>query len=147
MRLEIIERFDDIGEAGRFAVEECLRLAALALWGEVRKEAPVDQGRLAGSFMADRRGGLSWSIWTNIEYAMAVYDGRDPGPVNFGEIRLWAERKGLDPGRVYSSITTRGTRPNRFLDRAVETVRARLSEFADTALNTTRERYGMTGNE
>lgn len=53
-----------------------LELTAGEVWAGIRKHAPVDHGRLAGSFQM-RNGGdeLTKIIYTNVSYALAVHNG------------------------------------------------------------------------
>ncbi len=142
LHLEVSERFADVEAATLAAIEKCLDLVALELWGKVKEEAPVDHGRLAGSFMLQAVP-LSRSVQTNVEYALEVHEGRDPGPVDFGAIARWAERKGLPPGGVYKNILTFGTRANRFGDRAIERTEPRVEEFAQMAVEQAAREYNL----
>ncbi len=143
VHLEISERFRDVSAAVLAAIEGCLDLVAQELWGQVKTEAPVDHGRLAGSFMTSSQSALSRSVYTNVEYALDVHEGRDPGPVDFGAIERWAGRKGLPAGAVYRTIREHGTRPNRYADRAVESTETRVEEFAQMAVERAAQEFNL----
>lgn len=70
------DQFDAMIAAGQQAVLRAVELYTADFWGNLREEAPVDQGRLAGSFQMNREGDLRWHIVSGVEYAMAVWKGR-----------------------------------------------------------------------
>ena len=111
-----------------------VELTAIEAWGQVKRESPVDQGNLASRWDLTQKGEMEWSVYTNVAYALAVHEGRDPGPAPWGPIELWAKRKGLPPGPVYGKIVYHGTEPNRFVDRAVDSTYDRVDEFITRAI-------------
>ncbi len=57
------------------AASLAMEYTASDVWAGIRKKAPVDHGRLAGSFQMDRAGELSWMIHTAVHYALYVHNG------------------------------------------------------------------------
>jgi hypothetical protein len=72
IQFDLREKFDALGEVGGKAVARTVELVALELFGNVRRLAPVDTGRLAGSFVLDVMDELSRAVQTNVEYAWDV---------------------------------------------------------------------------
>jgi len=128
---------EEFAEQGVSAVELALKYTATEAWGQVKREAPVDRNRLAGSFALSQRGPLEWVIASNVVYALVVHEGREPGPPPWKPVAKWAERKGLPPFPIWYGIKTRGTSPNRYADRAIEKTRQRTQEFVRRAIRET----------
>lgn len=94
------------------------------LVNNLKVEAPVGAtGDLRRSFQIFRRGPNEVVLGSRLDYAKAVNDGRGPHTPNFEAIQTWARRK-LDyepaAGAVFQSIQENGTRPNPYIDRAVD---------------------------
>lgn len=64
VRLEIRERFEEFGQAGERVLAYMMSLVGGELWGQTRAEAPVDHGRLAGSFLLEERDALTYAIFS-----------------------------------------------------------------------------------
>ncbi len=69
------EDFREVMERGREAITLALSYTAQEVWGGIRKNAPVDRGRLAGSFQMEQVDDLSFRIFSGVEYAMMVHEG------------------------------------------------------------------------
>jgi len=119
---------------GKQAVSLAFRYIAEEVWGNLRREAPVDQGQLAGSFQLSKLSEMSYRIFTRVKYALDVNNGTAPHFVPFEEIAPWAIRHGIPPGAVWRSIQQVGTRPNPFAERAVAETQTRVNEFMDRAV-------------
>lgn len=120
--------------------KRAVELTATEAWGNVKREAPVDMGVLAGSWQLTQDGDFVWRIYSGVAYAMDVHEGREPDPdLPFEPIAAWAERKGLSPGAVWMTVKELGTEPNPYGDRAIEETAQRTQEFIDRA---TREIMG-----
>lgn len=140
MRLDISHSFDKVPEAGAEVVEYALKLTATELWGQIAREAPVDHGRLAGSFLIEQQSPLRWMIYTLVEYALNVYHGTPPHtifPVN-AKALYW-------PGAPHpvKKVNHPGTAGNLFLDRAIENTATRVDDFAVIAINEVMGRYDL----
>jgi len=114
----------------RRAKSHCLELIGLDLNANLQKEAPVDTGRLAGSFNNLRKiSDDQYVTSSNADYAEAVQEGRKPGHAPpFEPIARWAKRHGLPAGAVWRKIWQKGIKPNPFVDRAIDAVEPRIAE-------------------
>ena len=65
----------EFAEKGRKAVALAIKYTALDVWGGVRKRAPTDHGRLAGSFQIQEDREMDWRIFSNVHYALHVHEG------------------------------------------------------------------------
>lgn len=119
---------------GRSAITTGVRNVATELWGNLRREAPVDQGLLAGSFQMRQVSHVAFSVFTQVRYALDVHTGRAPGEVSYGDIEPWAIRHGLPPGAIFRSISNEGTQPNPYIDRAMVSTESRVPELVEMAL-------------
>lgn len=101
-------------EAGNKAVKRVGELFVADFWGNLREEAPVDHGRLAGSFQL-RGGDGTWHIVSGVEYAMAAWKGSKP------HVILPRNKKALFwPGANHpvKRVNHPGTKPNDFVERS-----------------------------
>lgn len=106
------------------------KMVALEMWGNMRREAPVDTGRLAGSFQLEGRG-LGYAIVSGVEYAGAVLTGTQPHIiVPRTKQALWWQGAAHPVKRVQHP----GTAGNDYVGRAWNRTQGRLQEFADAAL-------------
>lgn len=119
-------------------VSRAVQLAALDIWGNVAKEAPVDHGRLAGSFEVNRQSDLQWSIYTNVNYAAFVHEGT--GLYGPSRRRITPRNASVLAfevmGKQVFTKSVAGQAPNPYADRAVKRVNtnARAQVFADIAI-------------
>lgn len=128
------EDFDAIIQE-MFAVKDrALELVAIEAWGNIKKESPVNEGVLASSWQLDQDSPDAWRIHTGVMYALYVHEGTEPGPRPFAPIRDWALKKGLPPGPIWMSIVQHGTKPNPYVERALESTRQRTDEFINRAV-------------
>ncbi len=124
-------------DKGIEAISKGVELATIDLWGNIRAEAPVDEGRLAGSWELTPVDDLEWRIGTNVLYALYVQEGTGvfgPGgspivPVSASVLRF--ETKG---GEVIFTRSVQGMPSNPYVDRAMEATSARVGDFASLAL-------------
>ena len=116
-----------------------LKYTATDLWSNIRREAPTDHGRLAGSFALSKVGDMAWRIQSGVAYAMAVYSGTGTrGDTSLGasgrpyDILPRAKKalywKGADHP-VKAVYGHPGIKSNPYIDRAEESTKNRLSEF------------------
>jgi len=103
---------------------------ANTLVNELKREAPVGAtADLRRSFQIFRRGDGEIVLGSRLGYAEAVQQGRGPHTPNFEHLQIWARRKLGDEslaGPVFRSIQKRGTRPNRYVDRAMDNTLAKF---------------------
>lgn len=118
-------------------------MAAIAahLMGELRKEAPVDTGRLAGSFQLDEdRSALGlpeFHIRSGVNYALAVHTGTGVyGPSRQPITPVRAQRLAFSVGGVpVFAKSVKGSPPNPYIDRAIDSTKSRASSLASIAMN------------
>ena len=125
------EDFDRLIRAARQAIALAIKYTATEVWGNVRKEAPVDHGRLAGSFQLDKVDDLSYRIWSGVEYALAVHEGTKPHVIEPKKKKaLYWDGAGHPVKRVMHP----GTQANPYAERAIEQASGRSDEFISRAL-------------
>jgi len=94
------------------------------LVNNLKIEAPVGAtGDLRRSFQIFRRNPTTIVLGSRIDYAAAVNYGRGPHEPDFEAIQTWARRKLGDEsaaGAVYNKIRAEGTKPNPYIDRAID---------------------------
>ena len=123
------------------ALDKAVELMALDVWGNVAREAPTDEGRLAGSFQIDRIGQRAWSIFTKVLYAEFVAKGTGiHGPAGR---RVTPKRASVLVfqwlGDTWYRRSVAGQKPNPYDERAVDKASSRARDFADIAI---REVFG-----
>ena len=80
-------------------------------------------GDLQRSFQIFRRNPTTVVLGSRLDYAAAVNYGRGPHEPDFEAIQTWARRKLGDEsaaGAVYNKIRAEGTKPNPYIDRAID---------------------------
>lgn len=69
------EALDQLLKHAKDSLSRAMKYAATDVWGNIRRLAPVDEGRLAGSFEIEPVDELSWRIFTSVHYALYVHEG------------------------------------------------------------------------
>lgn len=140
LKIDISQQFDELDEAAYGIIERTLELVSQQLFASIRIESPVDTGRLANSFVLERKAALSHSVETNVSYAMAVQEGSGPRvikPVNALAL-FWKGAR-----HPVKSVNHPGTRANPFATRAIDAASRRVEEFAETAAEEVKDKYGL----
>lgn len=135
MALDTEIRFRPEDLPARFfrAVEWYFGAVAQELWGSIMEEAPVREGRLAGSWQLRPVGRFTWSISTDVEYAAAVQEGTNPHDIVARGRALAFQVDGRTI--LVRRVRHPGTEPNPYIDRAVGRVEERLEDFAAQAVD------------
>lgn len=131
------KQLEQLGEIGKLAVARASELTAIELWGNVKKEAPTDHGRLAGSFEMEKRGPIGYAVSTAVEYALVVQEGSRAHiiePVN--RRALYWDGANHPVYRVRHP----GTKANPYVDRAISATEERVEEFAMQAIREAESR-------
>ena len=123
--------FDRLIRTARRAIALAIKYTATEVWGNVRKEAPVDHGRLAGSFQLDQVDDLTYRIWSGVEYALAVHEGTNPHVIEPKNKKALYWNGAKHPVR---RVMHPGTQANPYADRAIEQASSRMNEFISRAL-------------
>lgn len=159
------EQFRQFVLAGGRAVELAIKYTATEVWGNIGRKAPVDEGRLAGSFKLEQRDPITWLISSAVHYALYVHEGTGVHGPRGQEIRptskqalffFWkkigktvAFKGDLQTGREKllfgkwaeeRSITpvfawVQGMKPRPFADEAITAAEARSDEFVQRAVD------------
>lgn len=126
-----MEEINKLVESGKRAVSRAVELMAIEVWGNIGREAPTDTGRLAGSFELSQIEELAWCITTMVGYAPYVHEGTEPH-----EIRPVRAKALFWEGAEHpvKKVDHPGTRPNPFVDRALQGAESRSEEFARRAI-------------
>lgn len=132
---ELKQKLARVGEAMQRVVE----LAMLDVQSNIAQGppsgAPVDHGRLAGSFVPFG-GGYQWTLRSGVEYGVYVHEGTGV----FGKRKRPIKAKSAKAlrfevgGKVLYRRSVKGSPPNPFGHRAIDKTRPRIEEFAVHAL-------------
>ena len=125
------EDFERLIRKARQAITLAIKYTATEVWGNIRKEAPVDHGRLAGSFQLDQVDDLTYRIWSGVEYALAVHEGTKPHVIEPKNKKALYWDGAKHPVR---RVMHPGTQANPYADRAIEQASSRKNEFISRAL-------------
>lgn len=107
-----------------------LTKSVLLLEGEVKRQTPVDTGRLRASITHQVQPFRAW-VGTNVKYAPFVEFGTRPHFPPPVALQPWARRHGFPPGpsgafMVAHAIARRGTRARRMFQMGVERAKGRI---------------------
>jgi hypothetical protein len=118
---EILRAFDRAPRLGEKVFSSVLDKTRIILdkHNQPNNPTPVDQGRLIGSFNFQSSENKA-TYGPTVDYAVYVHEGTEPHNVPFDEIAPWAQRKGLNPGKVQDKIEDEGTEPNPFLEKLMD---------------------------
>ena len=113
---------------------------ATEAWGNIIKEAPVDHGRLSGSFQLNKVNHFKYIIHSGVEYALAVATGTGIYGPKGQMIHIEARTKqclhfvwqGME---IFAkSVNVKGQKANPYDKRAFEKAEKRVDEFITRAL-------------
>ncbi len=97
----------------------------------------VDTGIMRSSIHT-RIGNLKAVVTPTTKYARFVHEGRKPGgkmpPYKTGSLNRWATKRGMNPFLVARSIARKGTKPNKFMDKAYKIVKPGAEREANIIL-------------
>lgn len=126
------DKFPDLAAAGLKALAKTMQLISTDFWGNLREEAPVDEGRLAGSFGLIKEDNFTYKITNNTEYLLPVLEGARPHRI---EAHGRALRFQAGGNVVFVRFVNHpGNKPNDFVGRAEKRTRARVDEFIDRGI-------------
>ncbi len=111
------------------AIGKKLEKLAIELSNEIKKEAPVDRGRLRQSFQVyTERQNQVYGVRSNLDYALPVHEGTRPFYPPIEPLKGWARRVLGSEDLAYavqSKIAEEGIDPNPFVERAIQNLRER----------------------
>lgn len=130
------DELNDIIDKALRAVSASIRLTATEVWGNLGREAPVDEGRLAASFNLERLSDEEYRITSNVLYALFVQEGTGVfGPTGQPIVPVSASVLVFEiGGETIFARSVRGMQANPYVDRAMEKAEMRIEEFAAMAL-------------
>jgi len=132
------EQLKELLSKARNTVSLALKYTAEAVWGEIRKKAPVDHGRLAGSFHLEEMDPLTYRIFTNVHYALFVHEGTGIyGPEKHRIVPRHAKALSFYWKKVKSHVVFRsvaGMKGRPYADQAMDAVSPRIDEFIRRAI-------------
>lgn len=133
-----VERLKNLMSKGMDAVKIAFKYTAIDVWGELRKEAPVNHGRLAGSFQLKPVNDFEYHIQSGVAYALAVHTGTGiHGPEGRPIEIVPVNKKALYwPGAPHpvKRVLNPGRKADPYADRAMDNTSSRLDEFAQRAI-------------
>ena len=133
------EQLEEFIEEARQVFSRSIKYVATDVWGNVRRFAPTDHGRLAGSFDLTQDDWLTWRIYTNVHYALYVHGGTGVHgptgqrirPQTANALSFYWKRMGMH--MIVKSVA--GQEPNPFMDKAKEATRPNVQKFVQKAFN------------
>lgn len=128
-------RLTDAAESlGGRGLEAGVTAAGRRVEAAARTYAPVDTGRLRASLKTETRrergpagDQAAAAVGSSLAYAAAVERGTPPHWISVRRVTAWAVRRGINPYAVQRTTARRGTRPQPFLERALDEQAARLA--------------------
>jgi len=134
-----ISRLRGILDNAKDTIGLAVKYTAEFVWSEIRKTAPVDHGRLAGSFAMEEMGHWSYRIFSNVHYALFVHEGTGIyGPEKHRIVPRQANAlsffwKKAGKHMVVKSVAGMKGRP--YADKAIESAVPRIDEFVLMAIS------------
>ena len=124
---------EGLPQATAAALDRMGELLGLEVFGNIREEAPVDHGRLAGSFQFQKVAPGVYKVFTNVEYARDVWQG--VGPFEIVPIHAEALRFEIGGEVIFAKrVQHPGFEGNDYVGRAVDAAEGRRDEFMTIAL-------------
>ncbi len=113
-----------------------VELCAIEMWRNLGIEAPVDKGRLAGSFQLEKQSDLIYRIVSGVEYALYVNRGTGIyGPYQTPIRPVTAKNLVFAwKGKTWFLKQVKGQKANPYIDRAFDKTRGRIDEFIQRAI-------------
>lgn len=147
------KKYDNIGEATEEikdglmeAMQKAFEYTLQHLYGKVKEFAPVDHGRLQGSFMMEIMKQFKGRVYTNVIYAPAVNWGSGIYSTR-GDQRVIkpSNRDGfivfkIDGRKIYAR-EIKGQKPQFYVERAIKDSENKLDDFIQKALKETVRRW------
>ena len=133
-----IKQLEEILTNARETIGLAVKYTAIFVWGEIRKNAPVDEGRLAGSFDMEEMDSWAYRIFSNVHYALFVHEGTGIyGPEKHRIVPKHARAlsfywKKMGKHMVVRSVAGMPKRP--YADEAIDAAGLRVNEFISMAI-------------
>lgn len=112
------------------ALARGIQLTALDVHANVRKESPIDKGRLASSWMLQKVDELVWAINSNTKYRWYVQTGTPPHEIRPKNAQALHFTVGGED--VFCKFVNHpGTEANPYITRALEATERRIPMIAE----------------
>ncbi len=118
-------------------VSKAVNKSIITVHSQATKEAPankqIGQGaRLRGSFRHQMTSILRGEVWSIAPYALFVHEGTRPHPIAVVNKKVLANKR---MGQFFGKrVQHPGTRPNPFMQRAIENSKSKINEFFKVAM-------------
>ena len=126
-----------LADASTKAIALSVKYTAAEAWGNLKREAAKDTTHGAGSLQLSKVSDMEWKIFSSLAYMYYLNTGTKPHYAPWGPIKEWAKRHSLPPFPIWYSILKKGTKANKYVDRAFEQTNARAEEFLRRAMRET----------
>lgn len=121
---ELHKRFSKSKEILNEELEIALRRSVQRVQSDVKRETPVDTGRLRGSITSEVTGSgksLKGIVGTNVKYAPYVEFGTRPHFPPLSALEVWARRHGTTAWNVAIGIARKGTKAREMFKKGLDT--------------------------
>lgn len=117
---ELKKWIDKYPQISRKEVDTAFLRSLTRIWGEEKKEAPFGvSGELRDRWSIERSP-FEARFKADTEYALYVHEGTKPHFPPREYLEPWANKHGIPVFLVQMAIAKKGTKANKFLDRAVK---------------------------
>lgn len=103
------------------------------LWGNIMELSPVNEGRLAGSWVLNKQGHMFSTVSTNVKYALVQNDGSDPYEIfpRAGQ----ALRFEIGGQVIFAkSVSHPGIAGTKYIEGSISKTESRIDDFVEIAL-------------
>jgi phage protein, HK97 gp10 family len=110
------------------ALGAAVRAAGDILANTMKDLCPVDLGDLRDSISVESHGPTSVTVGPRLFYAPYVEFGAGPHFPNLDRLGAWADRHGMTPGQIVSSIAANGVQAHPFVVPSIEVSRGQMED-------------------
>ena len=119
-------------EMFRGPAERFIKRGTEEIEGQIKRETPVDTGRLRSSITRNLTDPLTGRVGTNVKYARYVEFGSRPHWPPLSAMQPWARRHGFPAGRqgaflVARAIAKRGTKARKMFQKGMQNSRGAIA--------------------
>jgi len=116
------------------ALQKTHDLTAQELWGNLMEFSPQDHGRLAGSWVLQRKGKMESTIGTKVKYALVQNDGSDPYMIYPRQAK--SLRFSVAGGFIFAkAVLHPGIQGTHYIEGSIAAAESRIPQFVQMALD------------